>query len=245
MTIAVPDASIVNSNVNILINYMKNPNSARTVTGVTITRYSSTDTALETKGGLSVTGFTAGALTASALSTESSVTNYNVVGATGQKLVVSMTPGNPIPADGQLQVEFPYWDYQSTTQMIAADTPSCAGVVSLNALLTCSFVSSSRTLTVSGLSANEISTIFSFSVDNFLNPVTTAAFSGFTLRTLDASGNQIDSGSSASLTVTTPATLTNAAISQSIVSGSIQKTVGELTTMEVQFLSPVPLNTNC
>ena len=115
MTIAVPDASIVNSNVNILINYMKNPNSARTVTDVTITRYAADDTALETKGGIAVTGFTAGSLTASALSTDSSVSNNDVVGATNQKLIVSMTPSNPVPADGQLQVEFPYWDYQSTT----------------------------------------------------------------------------------------------------------------------------------
>ena len=80
--------------------------------------------------------------------------------------------------------------------------------------MSCAYVDSTRKLTITNLFASGVSAAASetlvFTVSNVRNPINTNTMSGFTIETQDASGYSIDSGTSATLTVTTAADITTA-----------------------------------
>ena len=77
-----------------------------------------------------------------------------------------------------------------------------------------------------------------------LNPINTSAKSGFTISTTDSLSNLIDSGTTATLTVTDPGDIPNISLFQ-VGGASAVKTVSEPAVMGILFLSPFPMEAGC
>lgn len=87
--------------------------------------------------------------------------------------------------------------------------------------------------------------MLTFTVTSFVNPISTAQVSGFSLLITDSSGGSIDQGTG-TVQVSTAATITSGAIVvDSSVSSTIAGIVQETNKMRLTFFSPVPLNANC
>lgn len=79
-----------------------------------------------------------------------------------------------------------------------------------------------------------------FQLTNFLNPLSTATYTGFTITTYDSVGGTIDSDSTANIWVTTSASIPNGTLT------SLNTTlVQQITTLQLVFYSPLPLNAGC
>jgi hypothetical protein len=127
-------------------------------------------------------------------------TANSIVGKAGATVTVALTPKNAIPASGSITIFVPLQEVSGSHNV---ENPVCTSVTGLGAALSCSYSTTSKTITVTNLQTEgEISTALSFTVSNMVNPITTAPLSGFVMKTVDADGGFIDEGN-ASFTVPT------------------------------------------
>ena len=126
--------------------------------------------------------------------TSASLTSSStVVGKTGATLTVTFVPKNIIKTTGSLVLVFPL-RCCTNFHMLEVDNPICTGVTTLKTSLTCSYVKTSRMLTITNILASDQAggTSMSFTVDNLINPDSTYPKSGFSLTSYDNTGGQID-----------------------------------------------------
>lgn len=181
---------------------------------------------------------TPGTLASSTLSPTSQVVGLKTT------LTVSFTTSNRVMAGGKVRVTFPKWNSGATVSseilpMIDSGFVVTAGTNLIQGGLTATFAND--VLTISGAIPSDIpaNSVISFTVTEFRNPITTSTFSGFVIRTTDASDGVIDSGS-ATIRVTTPAS-----VYESSISSKDTTRVQEKAVLRLQFKVPVPLNSGC
>jgi hypothetical protein len=215
-----------------------NPPSATITSTFIFQTQSSSGTVLDQQTTSITLTATAGNLAAVTLSTSSSQVGVS------NTLTVSFTIANKISAGGKVSITIPKWNANATvsTEIISMlqSSYSINVISNLNsAALSASFTSD--VLTLSGGIPSEISanSVISFNVTNFLNPITTATFSGFTVTTLDSSNGSIDTAS-ATLKVATSADVYGTSITSKDTT-----IVQELAELRIQFYVPVPLNSGC
>lgn len=175
----------------------KNPTSAKSITSVTFKLIRSGST-LVTATQTSIITFQASKMTTATLSPVS-----NTVGATGSGLTVSFTPTNDVSSTTIITVTFPDYVVGVGEEYIDASNPTCSGVTNMKTSLTCTYSSSTNTLSVSSPVSSTVSggTSMSFKVIEFKNPYNGKSRSGFSVSTFDSSGNAMDSINSLSLQV--------------------------------------------
>ena len=127
-------------------------------------------------------------MTSASLSSSSTI-----VGKTGATLTVTFVPKNIIKTTGSLVLVFPL-RCCTNFHMLDVDNPICTGITTLKTSLTCSYVKTSRMLTITNILASDQAggTSMSFTVDNLINPDSTYPKSGFSLTSYDNTGGQID-----------------------------------------------------
>lgn len=177
------------------------PSGTATSTFLFETQDSSGNT-LDTQTSGIVVQATAGSLTSVSLTPSS-----NVVGDT-TTLTVAIRITNKILAGGKVKVTFPKWNpnaliSSNIKSMIGTGFAVTAGSNILSTL-TAAFASDVLTITNGFTSDVAAGTTISFTVTQFLNPITTAITTGYSVQTTDSSDGAIDS-LSATLKVATPA----------------------------------------
>ena len=172
-------------------------------------------------------------LTAASLTPGSLVTGETTV------WTVSLTTSLALGSDGLLEVNWPYWNAVFSpnsgqqVSMITTATPVCTGTQGLTGALTCSFSSSTNSLSVSlpGAAAGKIA----FTLDSVKNPPSTSTITSFTLKTRITDGTvQDSSGLTLSVHMTTPNLL---ALSVS----ASPKTINSLSSFDVKITPTNPL----
>ena len=143
-------------------------------------------------------------------------------------MVIKLTPKNEVPADGFLELQFPYW-FSNPTDFLhyIPGTHSCASLSGMKNGISCVYNPNSQQLIVTNILDVPTTSEMIFTVEGFSNPIATGPTSGFTVKTLDNGNGYIDI-MNVDVTVTLPA---------QIVTAKIQplgtKEVGEPTIMNV------------
>ena len=182
---------------------------------------------------------TAGSLTSVSLTTSSDIVGTN------NTLTVSIVIAHPVTANGKVKLTLPKWNENAPSNVLSFIRTgyNVTANNNLSSTLTTSFStgSSSDILTISNAIPDEIAvgSNISFSVNNFYNPISTTAYSGFSVETLDSIDGSIDIGSS-TLRVRTPAVVYNTTLQ-----AKDTTTVQEIAELRVQFFVPVPLDSGC
>jgi len=115
-----------------------------------------------------------------------------------------------------VEITTPVWDGSASSadqgDVITSSTPTCSRVTTnLNSVLVCSFLSGDNKFTMtngfnSGAASNDS---IQFKIGNMRNPPSTEPQTGYTIKTIDSSGNVIDECSMVSLKATEPNIIKN------------------------------------
>lgn len=114
-----------------------------------------------------------------------------------------------------ISITFPFWNSNigatgNELRHFIRDTPACVGVTNINTVLTCSYSSSTRILTVSGGFSTTRSGSVTITVSNIWNPANPQAVSGFIISTTDSSGGIYEENTNTlSVRVSTPNIITS------------------------------------
>jgi hypothetical protein len=74
------------------------------------------------------------------------------------KIIITLTPSNPIPSSGQIAIIFPTaWINDNSGSQIINDTVTCSPIKTVIASINC-FIKDSRTIIVNNLLSSSIST---------------------------------------------------------------------------------------
>jgi len=144
------------------------------------------------------------------------IVGTGIIGAVGQSITVSFVNKNDIPSNGLIQLIFP--EYTSENEFVSVSNPACSSSAGMPATPTCSFLDSSKTLTLSGFATSSIadSTTITFTVGSIRNPYNAKTKYGFTIYTLDQDSGYIDNYSSTStdfgFSITSIATFSSASL---------------------------------
>ena len=174
-------------------------------------------------------------------------TSSNVVGESNT-LTVSITLTDAIIAGGKVLVEMPKWNENAiVSSEILSHIQTGYAVTAITDLeqstLTTDLAegTSSDVLTISDAVPSDVAagSLVSFSITNFLNPISTSTYSGYTVSTADSNDGLINTGT------TTIRVTDSAAVYDTTMESNDTTTVQELAVFRIQFFVPVPLNTGC
>ena len=106
-------------------------------------------------------------------------------------MTVSVTPTTHISVGGTVTIYIPRQPVSGSDNVAS---PTCTNLTSnLASSISCSYNSSNAILTVSNLiSSGTLSSQFKFSVSGWVNPISTAPFTGYAISTTDSSGAYIE-----------------------------------------------------
>ena len=213
------------------IAYVINPPSGTVTSSFLFETQNSSGTTLDSQSSGIVLQATSGSLTSVTLTPSSSV-----VGDT-TTLTVAIKITNKVLAGGKVKVTFPKWNPNA---VISSDIKSMIGsgfvVTEISNIQqsTLSAAFTSDVLTISSGFPSDVAagSTISFTVTQFLNPITTQTTTGYSAQTTDSNDGGIDS-STATLKVSTPASWYSASIA-----AKDTTVVQEKAVLRLQFYSP-------
>lgn len=217
-----------------------NPSSTLTTSTFEFYTYSSANVLLDYKNTNIFMTATAGSLTAA------SMTPLDSTVAAMTTITFSLTVNHKVSKGGQIQVTMPKWNPNNPTTSeiypMIQGSYTCAVVSNLESTISCTFSTSTDTLTVSNsFDTADIAagTVLSFTCSGFKNPISTAIKTGFTIITVAGDGGRVDSLAT-TLQVSNPATISSATLSY-----LDTQVVQTLAVFQLTFPSPVPLDAGC
>lgn len=213
------------------LNEVFNPKSDKPTGSISISVTTSSGSVIDSDNTSSETIITASPATVASVAIASS---NQIVGAAANFTFI-LTPTYNVPAGSVLQVKFPYWNSamspSSNVNMITSSSPVCIGNSNIASSLSCTYLSSSQMLKVSGGFTLGVSGAVSFTVWSGINPPNPNTLPGFIVYLRDSDDYNYEISGSYSLKVSSPNTIS---ISDSNIQAS-SKTVSTLINLDLTF----------